>query len=257
MSKESKQFYEFGPFRLDPERLLLLRDNQPVALPPKAFETLLVLIRRSETVVLKDDLMKSVWPDTFVEESNLAQNIFVLRKSLGETSGANRYIVTIPGRGYRFAEKVRLVPASEEIVVQSQSVTRVVIDEQSSPSKLWRGAGVGVVAVTALLGVTLLVRSYWQFHNAPKLTEKDTIVIADFANMTGDPVFDGTLRQGLSAQLEQSPFLNLLSEQRIGQTLSLMAQPNDTRLTQEVTRGVCQRTASAANIEGSISSLAI
>ncbi|MGA7080766.1 MAG: winged helix-turn-helix domain-containing protein [Terriglobales bacterium] len=255
MSKESKQFYEFGPFRLDPDRLLLLRDNQPVALTPKAFETLLVLIRHSETVVLKDDLMKSVWPDTFVEESNLAQNIFVLRKSLGETSGANRYIVTIPGRGYRFAEKVRLVPASEEIVVQSQSVTRVVIDEQSSPSKLWRWAGVAVVAVTALLGVTLLLRSYWQFHNAPKLTEKDTIVIADFANMTGDPVFDGTLRQGLSAQLEQSPFLNLLSEQRIGQALSLMAQPNDTRLTQEVTREVCQRTASAAVLDGSIAQI--
>jgi eukaryotic-like serine/threonine-protein kinase len=90
MTKEPKQFYEFGPFRLDPEKLLLLRDNQPVALPPKAFETLLVLVRRSETLVLKDDLMKSVWPDTFVEESNLAQNIFVLRKSLGEATGARK-----------------------------------------------------------------------------------------------------------------------------------------------------------------------
>jgi DNA-binding winged helix-turn-helix (wHTH) protein len=69
MSTEPKNFYEFGSFRVDPEKLLLLRDNQPVALPPKAFETLLVLVRHSETVVLKDDLMKSIWPDTFVEES--------------------------------------------------------------------------------------------------------------------------------------------------------------------------------------------
>src|SRR5206468_12881183 len=86
-------------------------------------------------------------------------------------------------------------------------------------------------------------------------TGKDTIGLAGFANTTGDPVFDGTLRQGLSAQLEQSPFLNLLSDQRVGQTLALMAQPKDARLTRELAREVCQRTASAASIEGTISSL--
>jgi eukaryotic-like serine/threonine-protein kinase len=96
---------------------------------------------------------------------------------------------------------------------------------------------------------------YWRSHASPKLTEKDTVVLADFTNTTGDPVFDGALRQGLSSQLEQSPFLNLLSDERIAQTLSLMAQPKDARLTHEVARDVCQRTASAATIEGSISSL--
>src|SRR4029077_16528742 len=88
-----------------------------------------------------------------------------------------------------------------------------------------------------------------------RLTEKDSIVLAEFTNTTGDPVFDGTLRQGLSAQLEQSPFLNLLSDQRVAQTLALMAQPKDARLTRELAHEVCQRTASAASIEGSISSL--
>ena len=83
MSEEPKHFYEFGSFRLDPDKRLLLQDNRPVPLQPKAFETLLMLVQHSEAVVLKDDLMKSVWPDTFVEESNLAQNIFVLRKTLG------------------------------------------------------------------------------------------------------------------------------------------------------------------------------
>jgi tetratricopeptide (TPR) repeat protein len=90
---------------------------------------------------------------------------------------------------------------------------------------------------------------------APKLTDKDTIVLADFTNTTGDPVFDGTLRQGLSAQLEQSPFLSLISDDRIAQTLALMAQPKDARLTKEFAREICQRTASAATIECSISSL--
>src|SRR5271157_6531688 len=119
MTKQGKELYEFGPFQLDPEKRLLLRENQPVPLQLKAFETLLVLVRHSEQVVLKDDLMKAVWPDTFVEESNLAQNIFVLRKTLGDTVGDHRYIVTIPGRGYTFAGKVRAISEEESLVVES------------------------------------------------------------------------------------------------------------------------------------------
>lgn len=247
MSNQGKGLYEFGPFRLDPGKRLLLRDNQPVPLQLKAFETLLVLVRNSEQVVLKDHLMKSVWPDTFVEESNLAQNIFVLRKTLGEAAGEHRYIVTIPGRGYRFAVKVRVISEEESLVVKTHSRSRVVIEEKKSPHRVWRPVGVLAIAA-ALVGGML----YWRSHRAPKLTERDSIVIADFANTTGDRVFDGTLRQGLSSQLEQSPFLNLLSDQRIAQTLSLMAQPKDTRLTHELAREVCQRTASAAVLDGSI-----
>jgi TolB-like protein/DNA-binding winged helix-turn-helix (wHTH) protein/Tfp pilus assembly protein PilF len=202
MTKEPKQFYEFGPFRLDPEKLLLLRDNQPVALPPKAFETLLVLVRRSETLVLKDDLMKSVWPDTFVEESNLAQNIFVLRKSLGEATGANRYIVTVPGRGYRFTEKVRLVPEpekiSDEITVQSHSVTKVVIDEQSvpdlvlalpQPALLTGSHRFRLIAFLAGM-IALAVAGYWDWHSQHKnLASSDRVMLAvlPFQNLTGDP----------------------------------------------------------------------
>jgi DNA-binding winged helix-turn-helix (wHTH) protein len=149
MSKEAKQVYEFGPFRVDPDKRLLLRDNLPVPLQPKAFETLLVLVQHSQEVVLKDDLMKALWPDSFVEESNLTQHIFVLRKTLGETAGENRYIATIPGRGYQFAENVRLVHEQEDIVVvQSHSVTQVVLDEPSSPDRVRPGrAWVGLAAV--------------------------------------------------------------------------------------------------------------
>jgi serine/threonine protein kinase len=87
------------------------------------------------------------------------------------------------------------------------------------------------------------------------LTDKDTIVVADFANTTGDPVFDGTLRQGLAVQLQQSPFLSLVSDDRIGKTLAMMQQPADARLTPEIAQGVCVRTASAAVLDGSIGSL--
>jgi len=100
MSKERQSFYEFGPYRVDPEERLLLRDQQPIPLPPKVFETLLILVQHSEHVVPKDDLMKTLWPDTFVEEANLSQNIFVLRKALGESAQSPCYIVTVPGRGH-------------------------------------------------------------------------------------------------------------------------------------------------------------
>jgi eukaryotic-like serine/threonine-protein kinase len=93
------------------------------------------------------------------------------------------------------------------------------------------------------------------FHRAPKLTDKDTIILADFANTTGDAVFDDTFRQDLAAQLEQSPFLSLISDDRIQQMLRQMAKPVDARLTPEISREICERTASAAVLDGSIASL--
>jgi DNA-binding winged helix-turn-helix (wHTH) protein/tetratricopeptide (TPR) repeat protein len=263
MLNKVRQLYEFGPFRIDPEQRQLLRQNQPVPLQPKAFDILLVLVENSEKVVSKDDLMKSVWPDTFVEESNLAQHIFVLRKTLGDAVEEKRYIVTVPGRGYRFAQTVRSVALEEvderevavatsadqeeQIVVASRSLAKVTIDREKTRSpRLWMAVAAVVVAILVSAGL------YWRAQRKPKLTEKDTIVLADFDNKTGDPVFDGTLRQGLSAQLEQSPFLNLLSDSRIVQTLALMSQPKDARLTPELTREVCQRSASAAVLSPSI-----
>jgi serine/threonine protein kinase/Flp pilus assembly protein TadD len=109
------------------------------------------------------------------------------------------------------------------------------------------------VAVPILLLAAVIAGGfYYHSRRSPRLTDRDTAVLADFTNTTGDPVFDGTLRQALSAQLEQSPFLNLLSDERVAQTLSLMAQPKDRLLTRELAREVCQRTASAAELNGSI-----
>ncbi len=108
---------------------------------------------------------------------------------------------------------------------------------------------------TLVAVVVLAAGAYFHFRRAPLLTEKDTIVLADFANTTGDAVFDGTLRQGLAVQLEQSPFLSLVSDQQVQQTLRLMGQPPDARLTPEIARELCQRTGSAAVLDGSIASL--
>ena len=113
----------------------------------------------------------------------------------------------------------------------------------------------GYIAAAIFFAVLLAAGLYYRFHRAKPLTDKDTIVLADFTNTTGDPLFDDTLRQGLAVQLEQSPFLSLVSERRIQQTLRQMGQAPDARLTPEIARELCQRTESAAAIDGSIASL--
>lgn len=108
----SNGVYTFGPFRLDTVERVLQRAGQPVPITPKAFEVLLVLVRNSGHLVQKEDLMREVWPGTFVEANNLAFNISLLRKALGEDGAAPSYVETIPKRGYRFVADVTEVPAS-------------------------------------------------------------------------------------------------------------------------------------------------
>ena len=122
--------------------------------------------------------------------------------------------------------------------------------DATAPGRRWKMALSALAVSLALLGA-----GYLYFHHPAKLTDKDTIVLADFTNSTGDAVFDGTLRQGMAVQLEQSPFLSLVPDDRIQRTLHLMGQPADARLTPEVAREVCERTASAAVLDGSIASL--
>lgn len=246
--QKMKHLYEFGPFRVDPEKELLLRDGETVAITPKTFQILLVLMRHSKEIVTKEDMLKTVWPDTFVEEANLTRNIFLLRKALGETPQDHQYVVTVPGRGYRFAEEVQLVPERElSIVAASHAKVEVEVKE----TRDWRWfALAGVLLVTIAAGAFR-----WFVHPSPVLTEKDTVVLADFANSTGDPVFDDTLREGMAVQLEQSPYLTVLSDQRIQQTLRLMAEPAGTRLSPEIAWDICERTRSAAVADGSIHSL--
>ena len=117
------------------------------------------------------------------------------------------------------------------------------------------GLGWKVLIPAALLVAALAAVSYFYFHRTPKLTDKDTIVLVDFTNTTGDTVFDATLRQGLSVQLEQSPFLSIVSEQQVQQTLSLMGQPAEAKLTPAIARELCQRTGSAAVLDGSIAQI--
>jgi len=230
MSMENKHFYEFGPFRIDPEERQLLRDGEPVPLTPKAFEMLLILVRSSERVVLKDDLMKTLWPDSFVEEANLTQNIFVLRKALGETAHDARYIATIPGRGYRFSQRVREVADEEgNLVFQSQTIQQVTIKEREEEKPLMRRgflwAGAVALLVTCLLGYGTYQRSRVPQAAAPATavapTIRRSIAVLGFRNLTGRPEegwLSTALAEMLRTELAAGDKLRLVSGEDVART---------------------------------------
>jgi DNA-binding winged helix-turn-helix (wHTH) protein len=157
---EESAVYEFGHFQVDPARGALLKDGELVPLGPKAFELLLLLIQKNGGTVEKGELMKALWPESFVEDSNLTQTVFLLRKALGDDSQNPQYIITVPRRGYRLAAQVRL-------------------REDGSRLRLKLAVG-GVSAVTALaLGVWV-----YRTPTAPKV---DSLVVLPFVNMSADP----------------------------------------------------------------------
>ena len=141
--------------------------------------------------------------------------------------------------------------ATQKTATSARSAATNATGERLVVSSAARNLLFAGVAALALIAAGL----YWRTAHAAKLTDKDTVVIADFTNTTGDSVFDDTLKQALTVSLQQSPFLTLLSQQKISETLALMNQPSSGRLTSQVSREICQRTASTAVIEGSISNL--
>ena len=167
MESNQPNGYEFGPFRLLPNERLLLRDGRHIALTPKVFDTLLVFVENSGRLLTKDELMKLIWPHATVEEGNLSQNIFVLRKRLGERPPEQRYIVTIPLQGYRFIPKVRELRGSDGLLKSEASKTKPspvtslavlpfkLLDEEPDDRHL--GAGIADALVTKLSRVGRIV----------------------------------------------------------------------------------------------------
>jgi eukaryotic-like serine/threonine-protein kinase len=259
-----KRVYEFGNFRLNTLERVIESAGHPLSITPKALDLLIVLIENRGRIVEKEDLMKKIWPGTFVEDNNLAFNISVLRKIFGESGASPYYIETVPKRGYRFTAEVielpeKQLPGTEAVrgdLAGNPAPLTTVLNPPLPIQRISRLALTFVSALLTLAAVGILTYYFHRpLHGAPKLTDRDNIVLADFINTTGDPVFDGTLRLGLAIQLEQSPFLSLVSERRIQQVLPLMSKPADARITPELAREICERTASAAVLEGSIASL--
>jgi DNA-binding winged helix-turn-helix (wHTH) protein/tetratricopeptide (TPR) repeat protein len=321
MSLTSKRIYEFGEFRLKTGARLLELSGQPVPLGSKAFEVLTCLVVHAGSVVTKDQLLKAVWPESFVEEGNLSQQVFALRRALGLHAS---FIVTIPGRGYQFTERVREVadlsappPAdSGSFVLQrTRERTHIVIEETSElqdtvvptgplePSTPPQAAGLsssrasvedagiemeratvaGGYAISAndggetswrkqqltlpppararriwptvaagllVLGSGILVARY--VLRAPA---NQRVVIAELDNRTQDPGLDVVLRDALEIDLDQSPYIDVMSESETLSTLRLMDRKPETSLVPPVAREVCQRSNREVLIAGSVASV--
>jgi len=243
MRSERAEILRFGVFEVDVRAGELRKQGARIKLQEQPFHVLTVLLQRPGEVVTRDELRSQNWPaDTFVDfDNSLNTAINKLREALGDSADNSRFIETLPRRGYRFIAPVTGVDGTTRGSATGASVP-------------WRPSSrkIVVTAAIAVLAAGIAGGLLWRARQARRLTEKDTIVLGDFANSTGDAVFDGTLREGLSVELEQSPFLSLVSEEGIYQTLRMMERPANTRLTPEITREVCQRTSSAVALEGSI-----
>ena len=183
--------YAFGDFRVDPQNRVLMRGEEPVALTPKGFDVLLVLVRSGGRIVSKEELMQAVWPDSFVEESNLTQTVFMLRKALGETA-KQKYILTVQGRGYRFGPEVSTVqPSNSElpeipaVVAGPEPVGRT--EETLVQSKASGRRRAWVLALLVILVIGIAVWLYRPFQRAKAAPPLRSIAVLPLDNFSGDP----------------------------------------------------------------------
>ena len=240
----------FAVFELDPRSGELRKAGSRVKLQDQPLKVLTALLEQPGEVVTREELKRRIWPEDSFGDFDHAVNVAVakLRTALGDSADVPRFVETLPRRGYRFIFPVTPPREAESGAASVAAETKLEPVKKSSRLR-W-------AATASIVVFGLAVGGWWvRSRKAHALTDKDTIVVADFTNTTGDTVFDGTLRQGLSIQLEQSPFLSLVSEQQIQQTLQMMGQKPDAKLTPEISREVCQRTGSAAVIEGSIAQI--
>src|SRR5713226_2117712 len=205
MPSLTSNLYEFGEFRLDAQNRALRRGEEPVALTPKALEVLLLLIEHSGKVVSKDELMLAIWPDSFVEESNLTQTVFMLRKALGETSD-HRYILTLQGRGYRFATDVKTISGNGHAGADASVAPDYIRADPSASLRAGSSTTSGqalvrppnrarlILAVTLMILVTTGIVIFWLtstvWHRTSATPPIRSIAVLPLDNFSGDPSQD-------------------------------------------------------------------
>ena len=259
--------YRFDEFELDPSRRSLSRNGAPLALSSKSFQVLSYLVANPGRVVTKEELLKAVWPESFVEESNLPGYISGLRKVLTDRAS---YIATVPGQGYQFTARVQAeTPADlppqlrpEDLKLQNVQFMRershIVIRETSSPVAtlgqvrpllhrwtVWAG-----IAVVIIAGAATWYGLY--IHQQPH--ELSKVMVGDFLNLTGDPSFDHTLKNSLELSLAQSPYIQLMGSAEEQSVLTTMQKAPDSPLLGEIALEVCRRSNYQALLRGKIAS---
>jgi DNA-binding winged helix-turn-helix (wHTH) protein/tetratricopeptide (TPR) repeat protein len=278
----------FGEFDLVAATGELRKAGLPLKIHPQPFRVLLLLAERSGQIVTREEIRRCLWGDnTFVDfEGGINFCVKQIREVLADDAENPRYLQTIPRRGYRFIAPISHAPHRDHILSfplpydsgdpvrpsfkpAADSLSSTEIHAIPSPHPLplppspplldhrnpWNSKLIPAAIATIFVLALLAAGAVFYFHRAPKLTEKDTVVIADFNNTTGDPVFDDALKQGLAMELGQSLFLNLLPARKINDTLRMMGRTPGDHITPDMAREICLRTGSHALLAGSISSL--
>lgn len=260
--------YRFAPFEVDIEARELSKYGTRIKLHGQPYLILEILLARAGKVVTREEIRERLWPaETFVDfEHGLNTSVKKLRQALCDSAERPRYIETVPRLGYRFIAPVEAL-AGETKSVPELPALRKQDDSGSGPTAITSSGTVSVSLspwparalkiVLPFFAAALLVTGgiYYRARRSKSLTEKDTIVLADFANSTGDTVFDDALKQALAVELGQSPFLNVLSERKVAETWGMMGHSPSDRITVDAGRELCLRVGSKALLGGTISSL--
>ena len=248
--------FRFGEFELDGSAFELRRAGQNVHLERIPFELLRLLIEHSGQLVTRVEIVERIWgKDVYLDtESAVSTAVRKIRQALKDNPEAPRFIVTVPAKGYRFVAAVHRAAPFPSNGAGKRSETAVASPTPAASHEASRRLRIFLVSA-AVLVFAIGIAAFLRFRHSRALTERDTIVLADFANSTGDPVFDGTLKQGLEVELGQSPLLNILPDQNVRSTLLEMTRSPYEPLSESLAREVCERTGSKAFIAGSIANL--
>ena len=247
--------YVFGPFRLDAGRMTLTRDGVAVDTTPRVASTLLYLIEHAGELVSREEMLRVLWPGRVAEEANLSQAVSAVRKALATDGDTTEWILTVPGKGYRFTGQVEREPQPPP----SSRPPPIPPPEAAAPAEAPRprrlsrramGSGAGLALGAALAGGWLLTH-----RSQPPREDHTNVVLAAPLNETGEPVFDHVVPRVLQIDLAQSPFLQVAGDAKVAQTLELMKKPLDTPLTDAVAREVCVRNNGGALVTPAVTRL--
>ncbi len=250
----------FGLFEADLKARELRKRGLKLKLQELPFRLLAALLERPGDVVTREDLQAKLWPGgTFVDfERGIGTALNKVREALGDSATDPRFIETIPRRGYRFVAEV------QKAEVQKSEVPRVEAEKIETPQPAateppvrpaWNNPVAAFIAGAVVIAL-VSGAAYSRFRARPKpLTDQDVLVLADFTNTTGDEAFDGALRQALAFDLEESPFLKVMDDEEVNQTLQLMGRKAGERITNDIAHEVCVREGQKATIGGSIAGL--
>jgi len=198
LGQDTTELYEFGLFRLEPAERKLLRNNEPVVLTPKAFDTLVLLVRNNGHLLEKDELIRTLWPDSFVEEGNLSNNIFVLRKALGEDPP---YIETIPKRGYRFVGDVHRLPTPPPRVSHVAA----------KPTEMVPLTVVLAIALATVLGLVIYSQHLFVRHSGPTIQSVAVLPLTNLSSDAGQDYFADGMTEELTTELGSIAALRVAS----------------------------------------------